>query len=368
MDEFNSEPIQKAVCFCSYCGTKLDDGARFCKNCGEPVMQPLQSAEETSYTEVPKTETKPPKTEQVREDPRTKRTTVYDGEIHKCPNCGELLKSFTTVCPACGYELRSVRTNSSVEALAKKVELASSLEDKNELITNFYIPNTKEDIYDFFILAVSNLEDKQYDTDDAWQAKLEQAYHKAKISFGNTDEFEYLEKLYIQTRKEVRKRERGISAVFERNKVTCVTALLFGVGILMIIIGIILFSADSIRGILLAAVGFWILTTPSWALEEMKKKEGAKSRRKGISKKNSSITESIGKDAEEFLYKNYSDMAEFLKSRGFRNVVTKPERKGLLEFEGAVKGISVAGNTEFNKYDEFDIDTKIIIRYSSRKY
>ena len=36
MTVYNSEPPRKATRFCSYCGTKLDEGARFCKNCGEP--------------------------------------------------------------------------------------------------------------------------------------------------------------------------------------------------------------------------------------------------------------------------------------------------------------------------------------------
>lgn len=197
--------------FCIKCGQQLADEAKFCSACGTTTN-----------------------------NDNAKRKTVYDGELHKCPNCGELIKSFTTVCPTCSYELRNVITNSPVEALAKKVEMATSLDDKIELIANFYVPNTKEDIYDFFILAVSNLEDKRYDTDDAWRAKLEQTYHKAKLSFGNTAEFEYLEKLYTRTRKEVKKRERGISAVFRRNKSACITTLLIGGGILMLAIGIIL--------------------------------------------------------------------------------------------------------------------------------
>lgn len=60
-------------------------------------------------------------------------------------------------------------------------------------------------------------------------------------------------------------------------------------------------------------------------------------------------------------------MAEYLKARGFRNVVTKPIKKGILDTEGAIEGISVAGNTEFDGDDEFDIDSAIIIRYYSRK-
>ena len=160
------------MAFCINCGQELVDGAKFCGNCGNAVNV---------------------------NDSNGQRKEVYDGEIHKCPNCGELLNSFVTACPTCGYELRSVKTNSPIEVLAKKVENASSLDEKIELITNFYVPNTKEDIYDFFILAVSNLEYNNYDTDGAWRAKLEQAYHKAKISFGNTNEFEYIDKLYHRT-------------------------------------------------------------------------------------------------------------------------------------------------------------------------
>lgn len=357
--------------FCPYCGTMLDEGARFCKNCGEPVAQTQELVNEVPFQEPPEAKMQPPKMEQVKEDPRVKRQTVYEGELHKCPNCGELLKSFTTVCPICGYEVRGVHTYSPVEALAKKVEAASSLDDKIELITNFYIPNTKEDIYDFFILAVSNLEDKWYDTDDAWRAKMEQAYHKAKLSFGNTPEFEYLEKLYNRTCKEVTKREKGIAAIFRRNKVACITALLIGGGVLMLIIGIILLSSPKENfgtiwgGLMFAIIGINFLVAPTWVLEEMKKKEG-KGKKKATTKNNSSVR-TIGKGHDEFCHENYDDMAEYLKARGFRNIVAKPIKKGLLDTEGAVEGISVAGNTEFDEDDEFDIDSTIIIRYYSRK-
>lgn len=352
--------------FCPYCGTKLDDGARFCKNCGEPIVQAQQPVDGVSFHESPKTETPPPKAEQVKEDPRAKRKTVYDGELHKCPNCGELLKSFTTVCPSCGYELRGVTTNSPVEALAKKVEMASSLDDKIELITNFYIPNTKEDIYDFFILAVSNLEDKWYDTDDAWRAKLEQAYHKARLSFGNTPEFEYLEKLYNRTRKEVNKRERGIGALFRRNKKVFIGTIMALAGATLLAIGIIMM----VNGIEIGA--FLLLMSMSSfcfipAIPEFVEDDSKKSKKKKMFSKNNSSTRTIEKDHDEFYGENYDDMVEYLKARGFRNVIAKPIRKGLLDTEGAIEGISVAGNTEFDGDDEFDIDSTIILRYYSRK-
>ncbi len=359
--------------FCAYCGTKLDDAARFCKNCGEPVAQAQQPVDEISSSDEPKMKIEPPKKEQTEEDTRSKRKIVYDGELYKCPNCGELLKSFTTVCPTCAYEIRGVHPNSPVEALSKKVEMASSLDDKIELIINFYIPNTKEDIYDFFILAVSNLEDKRFETDDAWLAKLEQAYHKAKLSFGNTAEFEYLEKLYIQTRKKVNKRERGIAAIFRRNHIAIVTALSICGGIIMIAIGIILYiisgkdgnSGAGMGGYILVMLGMASLIAPYLILEEMKEK-ASKDEKKRASQETNSNIRSIGKCSDEFCDENYDDMVEFLRSRGFRSVVAKPEKKRLRDTEGAVKSISIAGNTEFSEDDEFDIDSTIIIRYYSK--
>ncbi|WP_337484139.1 hypothetical protein [Porcipelethomonas sp.] len=144
---------------------------------------------------------------------------------------------------------------------------------------------------------------------------------------------------------------------------------------MMLAIGIILFAiseADdsfwlSWGGLMLVILGINFLIAPTWVLEEMKKNSG-KGKKKSSSQRNNRSICSIGKDHDDFYHKNYDDMAEFLKSRGFRNVVTKPERKELFDTEGAIKGISVAGNTEFSEDDEFDVDTKILIRYYTRKH
>lgn len=143
------------MAFCIHCGRELADGARFYANCG------------TSVTAEPNQDKK-----------GDQQKTVYDGKIHKCPNCGEQLDSFTATCPVCGYELRGTQVTSCVHELSKKLEKTDSLEKKIELISNFYIPNTKEDIYEFFILAYSNITAGAYGV-DAWNVKLEQAYLKA---------------------------------------------------------------------------------------------------------------------------------------------------------------------------------------------
>lgn len=113
------------MAFCINCGQELAEGAKFCASCGNAVGASQNGAKE-------------------------QRKTVYDGELHKCPNCGEQLGSFVTSCPACGYELRGTKVTSVVNELAQKLERTESVEQKIDLIRNFYIPNTKEDICEFF--------------------------------------------------------------------------------------------------------------------------------------------------------------------------------------------------------------------------
>ncbi|MBE5865607.1 MAG: zinc ribbon domain-containing protein [Lachnospiraceae bacterium] len=327
------------MAFCTNCGEQLKDGAKFCAGCGTAIDGVGATA--------------------------SQRKMTYDGELHKCPNCGELLKSFVTNCPSCGYELRSVKVNSPVNELAQKVEEAVSVDEKIELITNFYVPNTKEDIFDFFILAVSNLEDTNYDTDDAWQAKLEQTYHKARISFGNSPEFEYIEKLYGKTCAKISK--RGVSNFIRKNKSACIIALIILAGILMFTVGIILFAqmednfAAGWGGGMLALGGVYCF----FYITEMKKKDNVA--KKIRARNNNSNIQIVGKEVDDFVNEYYEDVVEYLRTQGFKNIVTKAEKKGLLDTEGAIKGISIAGNSDFSATDEFNINSTIIIRYYSKK-
>lgn len=189
------------MAFCSKCGKELEEGAAFCSGCGTAV----------GATEV-------------KND--NQRKISFDGEVHKCPNCGEILKGFETVCSACGCEIRGTKTAESVQEFVKKLEaleaetggtawiahqafgegqLSPIEEKKVNLIKNFPIPNTKEDIREFMILAASNLDPALYEGQSkmaktcltgAWKVKLEQAYQKAKMSFGTSSDFRGAHKLY----------------------------------------------------------------------------------------------------------------------------------------------------------------------------
>ncbi len=164
------------MAFCINCGEKIKDGAKFCNECGAPVVES-----------------------------GSKRRISYEGEMHKCLNCGEILQSFVTNCPACGYELRGTKASTTVSDFAWKLAQMENNSAKVTFIRNIPIPNNKEDIFEFMILAstnfdanFSNVGSERKEISDAWISKIEQGYQKAKLLFGNDTEFSKIQKMYDQ--------------------------------------------------------------------------------------------------------------------------------------------------------------------------
>lgn len=222
----------KNAIHCSNCGVENNNGAKFCQNCGSAFVETTKSSEPINVHNIVM--------DQVQADKKKDRQIVYDGELHKCPSCGETINAFTTECPTCGYELRGTNVASSVRELSLKLEQIGYMntntkkislnpfkgvtkdssntanDQKVSLIRSFSIPNTKEDIIEFMILASSNIDMKLYglhdqgvltadqrELSDAWLAKFEQAYQKAKLMLKG-DDFQNIQELYNQTHKKLR--------------------------------------------------------------------------------------------------------------------------------------------------------------------
>ena len=168
------------MAFCMNCGKQLPEGAKFCLECGTKLGDVM--AEQTP-----------------------KRETTYEGEIHKCPNCGEVLDSFVTVCPACSYELRGSSAASAIKEFSAKLNSATTEYQKANIIRSFPIPNTKEDIFEFMILVSSNIDEHpNKGVFEAWIAKFEQCYEKAKLSFKQDNDFVKIQAIYERTSKEIK--------------------------------------------------------------------------------------------------------------------------------------------------------------------
>lgn len=197
------------MAFCNNCGSELPDGAKFCHVCGHEVGAANVG--------------------------QTQRQQVFEGTIHKCPNCGESLASFMRNCPTCGFELRDVQSSNAVKEFAKKLEeiedsrssekkgffsfrrKSKSVIDQQKItaIQNFSIPNSREDLLEFMILATSNIDMSLFGTMDkngtkedvakAWFSKVQQVYEKAKSSYGNETDLRRIEELYIECKRKIRK-------------------------------------------------------------------------------------------------------------------------------------------------------------------
>lgn len=167
------------MAFCINCGQELAEGAKFCANCGK----------------------------EVNSNSTNQRKTVYEGEIHKCPSCGEILSSLAVICPSCGYEIRGSKASNSVKEFAMHLADVENDMQKITIIQSFPIPNNKEDILEFLILAATCLDPSENITgdgvkkevSDAWRVKVEQSYQKAKLLFANDVDFPKIQTVYDQT-------------------------------------------------------------------------------------------------------------------------------------------------------------------------
>jgi hypothetical protein len=149
------------------------------------------------------------------------------GDIRKCPACGAMVSSFSAKCSDCGHEFSNIAANASIQKLFQMLNDAEDTrkEDvqydnplkalggfyskafssiggpgkvdkkKMEIISNFPIPTTKEDILEFLSLAVpkaktignfltkNNPENKSHNEFAlVWKTKCEQIIMKARFS------------------------------------------------------------------------------------------------------------------------------------------------------------------------------------------
>lgn len=149
------------------------------------------------------------------------------GDVKKCPACGAMIQSFQTKCSDCGHEFSNIEANASIDRLFKMLNEAEDMrkEDANtsnpfkamggvyakqftnltgpgkvdkkkmEIISNFPVPTTKNDILEFLSLALpksrpignfltkNSPENKAHnDFVPVWRTKCEQIIMKAKFS------------------------------------------------------------------------------------------------------------------------------------------------------------------------------------------
>lgn len=322
------------MAFCSKCGSQLPKMARFCTECGAAI-------DTRNYTV------------------QTHQEGVADGDIRRCPNCGESLPSFEMWCPMCGFELRNSKPSSAVQDLSDqlaKIEtdrrntqesaakmLVKRLTSKKDdidpidksianIIRNFPVPNTKEDVIEFMMLASANMDDsasrsintKEYNSrkivTEAWRVKFEQVYQKAAISFGDSDDFYHIEAIYDQKQQESRDKK-----------------------------------AKSTKFLIINCVVLVIMFCALGLLSQLEKEDNNRA-----GKINPPIS------SNEINRQDYQDIIQEFTRAGFNNIKTEKIEDlitGWLTKDGEVEDISITGKTSFSKEDAFPSHAEIIIRY-----
>ncbi len=171
------------------------------------------------------------------------------GDVNKCPGCGAIVQSFATKCSDCGIEFRNIEASHNITKFFDKLdELESNRKEnlydnqkkdlgtsvitlikwwlfwpillvlkpftylinkskpakwsttdlrKEEMIMNFPVPNSREEIIEFITLSVSKIQTisfiKRFDEEgkyitkwnSIWKKKAEQIFTKAKLSMND---------------------------------------------------------------------------------------------------------------------------------------------------------------------------------------
>lgn len=257
--EYNDANNPYSHSFCTVCGMKLDPGTKFCANCGTPVSD---SNTTNKSEDPPQNETTNDNTNKHNKDNNkfeaesetsgegensfdsySERKTVYEGSLHKCPSCGDALPAFISKCPSCGYEIRDAEGSKTIRNFAQKLESAKSDEQRNILIRSYPIANSRNDIFEFMILASTNIVNETNNSIiNAWIVKAEQAYKKATLLLDNKSDLEKIQKLYnecqnVLTEHQLQERKSRTLKLIIRN-----SAIL--AGLIMIIISIFIDASN----------------------------------------------------------------------------------------------------------------------------
>lgn len=144
------------------------------------------------------------------------------GEVFNCPNCNAVVPSGTARCEECGFEFRNIEAVNSVQKFSDAINaienrfLNSKDDDVKEenrrnaivsAISNFPVPNSKEDLLEFIIFTESKFKHLSANSDTnhairkAYKAKYCECVDKANIYFNTDPQFQHIFSQYPKNKK-----------------------------------------------------------------------------------------------------------------------------------------------------------------------
>lgn len=366
---------QKILLFCPYCGAELSEDSVYCKTCGNKVKQSVSAPDAYVRSNFEHTEVERPQT--------TQRKTVFDGEVHKCPNCGETLDSFVAHCPSCGYELRGAAATLSVNQLYQELSCATSTEQKTTIIRNYPIPNAKEDIIEFMILASSNISGEDvHEIFEAWVAKFEQTYQKAQITLQNDASFTQIKEIYEKTEKAILVGKLTHTTVSAGNMVTRYFKFMPNPIFAIVVVLLVIFNVIRLVNGTFAAIDIIfdvIILAVAYGITEKGKKIPNKERGSSIIRSGAKVAAPEDKvpmaripvSVANGTTANYAVVESLFLQAGFTNVKTIALRDltfGFTKKVGSVDTITIGGK-DLSLYfrRKFNANIPVIITYHSMR-
>lgn len=254
-DRCQEDPTIYAPNFCPNCGRKLNPETRFCPGCGQKVISDngdKKTVNRPTFRERSPIEGVELRNSKINTSVKGVRLTAsgaqrqqeYVGVIHKCPNCGSVVNPTDAVCDSCGFHLSGKEALYSARDFQQKLlEIEKTRKEKKlglwnqrefyaldvtdkqviALIQSYPIPNSIEDIVDFFFRALGNINvekskkskfnsdgwdggDRERTISNAWVGKMKQLYRKAKLLFPSEPEFVQIEEAYYSMMDELKLR------------------------------------------------------------------------------------------------------------------------------------------------------------------
>ncbi|MDE5868854.1 MAG: zinc ribbon domain-containing protein [Muribaculaceae bacterium] len=163
------------------------------------------------------------------------------GEMRKCPACGAPITGLSAKCPECGHEFTNINANTTVrrliaslnniDATAGQGDLKTTNSRKVQIIRNFPIPNTKEDVIELLSLCQANMSVKGEDPAirNAWKTKAEQLITKSEIILRDDKDAQHI---ISRIREQESKRKKKTTSLI----IGVIVALLIGTGIIFCVI------------------------------------------------------------------------------------------------------------------------------------
>lgn len=172
----------------------------------------------------------PPAPEPAQSQAASAPASGKHGVVNKCPVCGAIVESGNPSCPECGYAFRGIAANSSVEKLSellRQVQIdirqqdieiekinankkpqnlisgafsgdllrqaqgnTNNLQRINDIIINFPVPTTKEDLLEFILFLEPKTKGGLYNNPNyhhkkVYKTKFDECCRKAELLFPN---------------------------------------------------------------------------------------------------------------------------------------------------------------------------------------